>query len=375
MQLKFDRKSLNKSLQALAEYMMRQKLYEQEQEGRMTYLGEAQRGRMAEVGEEQRGRMEYQTAQERASQALEKTEHTNRMAQINEQLQGELLRMPTIARMRAQAELAKTKGDLVAAKKYDDDSIVEAGNLGRQAYLSQFGERATEEELTQAARTSETAMTNFLQEGGMERRSMRAASVEGAGQQIRREELGEKIAGKGTEEFRKDQKIWLDIVGDKISGLQSQGVTSSGGSLSAISAFFSQKSFNPMSPEDLGKALEGLTQLQTKIASPMKNGRGYLPTGEEQAFINKIVNVAQVKKEGGLPSPETGRWPSEQKDLEKRITDAQELEFVRNAMTNYNFNGFFVSEATARQLYKEFLKDKARAIQRSRTPAAAAPIK
>jgi hypothetical protein len=271
--------------------------------------------------------------------------------------------MPTIARMRAQAELAKKKGDMAAAKRYDDDSITEAASLGRQAYLSQFGERATEEELTRAARASETAMTNFLQEGGMERRSMRAANVEGAGQQIRREELGEKIAGKGTEEFRKDQKIWLDIIGDKVSGLQSQGVTSSGGSLSAISAFFSQKSFNPMSPEDLGKALEGLTQLQTKIA------RGYLPTGEEQAFINKIVNVAQVKKEGGLPSPETGRWPSEQKDLEKRITDAQELEFVRNAMTNYG-----IVEATARQLYKEFLKEKARAVQQSRG-SAAAPIK
>jgi hypothetical protein len=353
MQLKFDRKSLNKSLQALAEYMMKQKLFEQEQEGRMTA-----------IGAEQTGRMEYQTAQERAAQALEKTEHTNRMTQINEQLQGELLRMPTIAGMRAQAELAKKKGDLVAAKKYDDDSIVEAGNLGRQAYLSQFGERATEEELTRAARTSQTAMTDFLQEGGAERRSMRAAGVEGAGQQIRREELAQKGTETNTAEFRKDQKIWLDIVGDKISGLQSQGVTSSGGSLNAISAFFSQKSFNPMSPEDLGKALEGLTQLQTKIA------RGYLPTGEEQAFVNKIVNVAQVKKEGGLPSAETGRWPSEQKGLEKRITDAQELEFVRNAMTNYG-----IVEATARQLYKEFFKEKARAIQRSRTPAAAAPIK
>ena len=352
MQLKFDRKSLNKSFQTLVEYMMRQKLYEQEQEGRMTYLGEAQRGRMAEVGEEQRGRMEYRTAEEKARQALEKSEHANRMTQINEQLRSELLRMPTIARLRAEAENLRFKGDATGAKLKDEQAIEEAGNLGRQAYLSQYGERATEPELTRAARTSETAMLSILGERGEAERSYITGETARSAQQIRREELAQKTAGQGTEEFRKDQKIWLDIVGDKISGLQSQGVTSSGGSLSAISAFFSQKSFNPMSPEDLGKALGGLTQLQTKIA------RGYLPTGEEQAFINKIVNVAQIKKEGGLPSPETGRWPSEQKDLEKRITDAQELEFVRNAMTNYG-----IVEATARQLYKEFLKEKARAIQ------------
>ncbi len=353
MKLKFNRSQLNKSIQAMVDYMMKQKLFEQEQEGRMTA-----------IGEEQRGRMQYQSATEKAGQALEKTEHANRMIQLNENLRGELLKMPTIARLRAEAENLKSKGDMEGAKLKDDQSVKEAANLGRQAYLSQFGQAATEEELTRAARTSETAMLNILNERGTAERSYIAAGTERTGQQIRREELAEKVSGKGTEEFRKDQKIWLDIIGEKVAGLQSQGVPSSGGSLSAISAFFSSKAFNPMSPEDLGKALEGLTQLQTKIA------RGYLPTGEEQAFINKIVNVAQVKKEGGLPSTETGRWPSETKDLEKRIKDAQELEFVRNAMTNYG-----VTEASARQLYKEFLKEKARGIQQSRTSAAAAPIK
>lgn len=351
MQLKFSRAGLNKSIQAMLDYMMRQKLYEQEQEGRMTA-----------IGEEQRGRMEYQTAQERANQALEKTEHANRMTQLNESLRGELLRMPTIARLRAEAENLRSKGDEEGARLKDDQSVAEAGNLGRLAYLSQYGERATEPELTRAVHTAQDALLSILGEGGAERRSMRAADVERTGQQVRREELVQQGTGENRQQFNKDRDVWIAHIKDVSDVIDRQGVADKA---QPPSMFGSGKAYDPLSSADRGSALASLALIRDRTL------RGQMPSQEESRFMAEVLNSSKVKAEGALPSPETGRWPSEQRGLENRIKDAQELEFVRNAMTNYN-----VKESTARQLYKEFLKEKARAIQQSRRiPAEPSTIK
>lgn len=337
MQLKFSRAGLNKSIQALADFMMKQNLYEQEHAGRM----EA-------IGTEQAGRMEYLGGQTK----LSAQEHQDRMNQIKSEYKNRLAMMPEIESYLAQARLAEMEGRDPALLLNKGREA--ARKIAGLAMRSQSGGRATSPEIEEAAMAmSENNFMELFKERGTMERSKEAAGLERGSQYLRGREIEQKGAEQGQQIRDKQIQRFDALTKDTYEFLASQGITAEGANPNAAVISITQgKTLNPMDPKDQGEALSALAAIRANLA------RGILPSAAQITFIAEANNIWRTKKEQGIMGSQTGLWPTEENKIVQQQVTADERAYL-----DYLIKTYGLTEPAARMALRQFQQAKTAARQ------------
>lgn len=300
--------SFNENIEKLLQYLMQMNLMQKRHGFEMTQIGERERG----------------------YRGLEESRYKNQYNLLMQKLTNEVSQLPRMDYWRQRIQQAELAGEDTSTLK--SEAHKEIQDIVGTMYETASGQKITMPNLQKSI--------GFISEGLLEKIIVQGATTERAREErklgrealgVRREELGIRAMEALGETKKEKIKFWKDFIQENINYLEMQGVEKEDLASGIMAMFSSAKKLAPLSPQHHGQALTYLSKIMARL------GQGNLPTQGEINFMTKVRDSFKIGEEG-LPSPETGEFPSEVATKDEAIRARLREQMITYIMSTYGLS-------------------------------------